>query len=84
MSKLAQRRQRQATEELPPDHLRPIREASPLTGVPKRTIAQWAQQGRIEAQKFGPRIWYVNVDDVRRVAATLKPGPKPKKAQGDE
>ena len=79
MSKLQDRRARVKQQpDVPPAHLCTIRQAAPLTGIPKRTIAHWAQRGRIEAQKFGPRIWYVNLDDIRQVAATLKPGPKPK------
>jgi len=66
-------------DSLPPAHLRPIREATLITGVHARTIARWAEAGRIEAQRFGPRMWYVNLDDIEHVRATLKPGPKAKK-----
>ena len=78
MSKLAERRRKQRKTDIPPEGLRPIREASPLTGVPPRTIARWAQEGKIRAQKFGPRIWYVSVEDVQHLAETLRPGPKPR------
>ena len=83
MNKLQNRRQ-PSPNDVPREGLVPIRQASPLSGVPARTIARWAQQELIEAQKFGPRIWYVNLDDVRRVAATLKPGPKPQKTSEGE
>jgi excisionase family DNA binding protein len=61
----------------PPARLHTIAQVSGLTGVPASTIAQWAQQERIEAQKWG-KLWYVNIEDVERTADTLRPGPKPK------
>jgi len=63
---------------LPASHLRPIREATILTGVPARTIARWAAADLIEAVRFG-RPWYVNLDDITNLKNTLKSGPKPKK-----
>lgn len=60
----------------PPAGLQLIREVSALTNVPPRTIARWAQERRIEAVKYGPRLWYV-MEDVQLLAETLKRGPKP-------
>lgn len=77
MNKLIERRKAQATT-APPAHLITIRRAHQETGVTVRTIQNWASAGRITAQRDGPKLWLVSVEDVLRVAATLKPGKQPK------
>ncbi|MCP4542666.1 MAG: helix-turn-helix domain-containing protein [Chloroflexi bacterium] len=80
MSKLAERRQAQQAKATPiPAHLRRISEVSAMTGIPNRTLREWAADDRIEAHRHGPKLWYINLKDAQRVAQTLKPGPKPKK-----
>ena len=80
MSKLAERRQaeRESANTPFPAHLRRISEVAAITGIPRRTLQRWASEGRIEAQRVGAKLWYINLDDVEHVAATLTYGPKPK------
>ncbi len=79
MSKLTDRRAaRRAATTPPPAHLRRVSDVAALTGIPRRTLQRWASEGRIEAHKHGPRLWYINMDDAQRLAETLTPGPKPK------
>ncbi|MCP4540684.1 MAG: MerR family DNA-binding transcriptional regulator [Chloroflexi bacterium] len=78
MSKLAERRRAlRETTTPPPAHLRRISDVAALTGVHVRTLRRWAEQELIEAQKVGPKLWYISLEDVQQVAETLKPGPKP-------
>lgn len=58
----------------PPDGMITVRRASAATGVKVRTIQDWANTGRIKAIKHGPRLWYVDPDDVQELAKTMQPG----------
>ena len=58
----------------PPAGLHSTRDAAAATGVGLRTIQQWAQSGRIRAQRHGTKLWYVDLEDVERLAETMKPG----------
>lgn len=81
---LQQRDKPAKTPEPPPDGMVTVRRAAADTGIAVRTIQTWAKEEQIQAQRHGPRLWYVDLDDCRHLAATLKPGPKPKEAQNDE
>jgi excisionase family DNA binding protein len=63
--------------EAPPQGLVTIHQAAAETGVTKRTLQDWAKDGKIKAQKSGPKIWYVDLSDAREMARTSKPGTKP-------
>ena len=82
MNKLKDRRQEQLEKaRRTPDDLVTTREAHTRTGVPQRTIQRWAQNNLIRSQKRGPKLLYVSVPDILRVAKELKPG-KPGKKGG--
>ena len=74
-----QRRQRRvAILSLPPHYLR-TSDAEARTGIPRRTLRRWCQDGRIPATKVGPRTWYLDPGAAVTLSHTLKPGPQPKK-----
>jgi len=77
MNKLKDRRTQQirAARRAPSD-LVTTREAHIRTGIPQRTIQRWAQDNRIRNEKRGPKLLYVSVSDILRVAQNLKPGKK--------
>ena len=77
MSKLADRRARQAQEAtltIPPGYVT-ITQTHTTTGIPRTTLQDWARRKRVDTRRVG-RIWYVKLEDVRHVAATLHPGTK--------
>jgi hypothetical protein len=75
MPDLAYRRSQQAQEAEIPEGWVMIPTAARLTGIPASTLRDWAQKERMRVISISPRVRYVNLDEVRKVAATLKPGP---------
>jgi excisionase family DNA binding protein len=47
--------------------------ASQVTGASQVSIQEWARKGMIRAVRHG-RLWYVNLNDVKARARTMKPG----------
>lgn len=80
MSKLIERREQALAAATAHAHISlvPIRTAHAITGIPTRTIQNWAKDGKIRAQRDGPKLWLVSIADIRTVAATIKPGKKAK------
>lgn len=50
-----------------PTDLRRLKEASEHTGVPVRTLREWARSGRIAKYKQGGYAVLVSLEDIRRV-----------------
>lgn len=75
---LTNRRQKRAQDNPIPEGMLPASLVATITGVPSSTLRRWAREGRVKAEKLGPKNWYIDPDDASRVAETLKPGPKPK------
>ena len=48
---------------------RPIREVEETTGVAARTIRRWIADGKVWGEQRYGKLWYVDPDDVQRVAA---------------
>jgi len=77
MSKLTERRAAQRQRAAAPNGMVTTREASIRTGIPIRTIQRWAtEENKIRWKRRGPKILLVSLEDVKNVAATLKPGKK--------
>jgi excisionase family DNA binding protein len=60
----------------PPAGLITTHQAGTTTGISTRTIAHWAATGQIEAQRHGPKMWYVSLEDVKHLAETTKAQPR--------
>ena len=60
----------------PPEGMVTTRHASNMTGAGQVTIQEWARAGKIRAERHGPKrwLWYVNLEDVQRMARESKPG----------
>lgn len=62
-------------------------EAAAAAGVPRATVQHWIKTGKIQAPpvelvrgRFGARLWSdAKIRELRRLKATLKPGPKKKR-----
>ena len=77
MNKLKDRRREQIRQaRRAPSDLVTTREANIRTGIPQRTIQRWAKENRIRSEKRGPKLLYVSVSDILRVAQEIKPGKK--------
>lgn len=77
-SRLKKRRaQRTKLNQVPPPGFVSCSIAAAVTGASPRTLRRWATEGRIAARKIG-KLWYIDLENARQVAATLKPGPKPR------
>ncbi len=52
------------------------RHASNITGAGQVSIQGWARAGKIRAERHGPKkwMWYVDLEDVQRMARESKPG----------
>ena len=59
------------------ENLRTVTDVHQSTGIPKRTLARWAQEKRITAIKVAPRLWLISQEEAIALQGTLKPGPKP-------
>ena len=65
-----------AYPEPPPEGMVTTHHAANLTGANQVSIQEWARAGKIRAQRHGPKkwLWYVNLEDVQRMARESKPG----------
>ncbi len=61
----------------PPEGMVTVRRASTNTGASVQSIREWAAAGLIAAQRHGPKMWYVDLEDCQRLAETMRTGPKP-------
>jgi excisionase family DNA binding protein len=52
-------------------------EAETYSGVPRRTLRRWISEGRLPAQRVGPRRIQVDLDDVDRLRAPIPAAPPP-------
>ena len=77
-AKDARRTRKRSTNPLPapPEGMVTTRQASNETGAGQVSIQEWARDGKVQAQRHGPKkwTWYVDLDDVRRMARESKPG----------
>ena len=60
----------------PPEGMVTTRSASNETGAGQVSIQEWARAGKIRAERYGEKqwLWYVNLEDVERMARESKPG----------
>lgn len=60
----------------PPEEMVTTRYAANETGAHQVSIQEWARAGKIRAVRYGKKqwLWYVDLDDVRRMARESKPG----------
>jgi hypothetical protein len=78
MTSLTHTRRQNNKAAIIPTTLRPIREVAIQTGIPARTLRRWAKEGRIDARRQGPKLWYIDPKQAQALSLTLKPGPTPK------
>ncbi|MEE9617918.1 MAG: hypothetical protein V3T90_13070, partial [Anaerolineae bacterium] len=60
----------------PPEGMVTTRHAANVTGAGQVSIQEWARVGKIRAVRYGEKqwLWYVDLEDVRRMARESKPG----------
>lgn len=60
----------------PPDGMVTTGHAANVTGAHQVSIQEWARAKKIRAERYGKKQWrwYVNLDDVKRMARSSKPG----------
>jgi len=60
----------------PPKGMVTTRYAANQTGAGQVSIQEWARAGKIRGAKYGKKLWrwYVDLNDVRRMARESKPG----------
>ena len=61
---------------VPPEGMVTTRYAANVTGAHQTSIQTWARMGKVRATRHGEKqcLWYVNLDDARRMARESKPG----------
>lgn len=77
MSTLADSRQKRARPNLIPKGMLPTTLVASRTGIAATTLRRWARGEIVKARKLGPKNWYIDLADARRIARIIKPGPKP-------
>lgn len=61
---------------VPPEDMVTTGHAALVTGAHQVSIQEWARHKRIRAERYGKKQWrwYVNLEDVKQMALTSKPG----------
>lgn len=59
-------------------------DAEQYSGIPRRTLRRWVSEGRLPAERFGPRRIRVDLNDLDALAVPIPAAPPPSPAAGED
>lgn len=59
-------------------------DAEQYSGIPRRTLRRWISEGRLPAERYGPRRIRVDLNDLDALASPIPAAPPPSPPAGED